>query len=60
MYDFMFEITGGDNEGEQFFVECDTMREAWEIADENFPTEPLRCWGKYSLEEGEMLGLDTY
>lgn len=60
MFDFLFEIIDGDNEGEQFFVECNTLREAWEIADENFPNDPLRCFGKYTIEEAEILGLDTY
>lgn len=62
MKDYLFEIIDEDSDccGEQFFVECKSLREAWEIADENFPDVALRCFGTYSIEEAEMIGLDTY
>lgn len=62
MYDYLFEIVSEDSDccGEEFFVECDTEAEAWQIAEANFPNEELRYWGKYSIEEAEMMGLDTY
>ena len=62
MYDFLFEVIGEDSNicGEQFFVECNTLASAREIAKENFPYEELSYCGKYSVEEAEILGLDTY
>lgn len=62
MHDYLFEIVGKDSDccGEEFFVECYNETEAWQIAEENFPNEELRCWGKYSIEEAEMMGFDTY
>ena len=62
MWDFMFEVVGEYSElcGEQFFVECDTKAEALEIAADNFPDEELHYCGRYSPEEAECLGLDTY
>ena len=62
MKDYLFEIIDEDSEccGEQFFVECKSLREAWEIADENFHDVALRCFGSYSVAEAEMYGLDTY
>ena len=62
MWDFMFEVVGEDSDicGEQFFVECDTKSEAWEIARANFEDEELQYCGRYSIEEAEWIGLDTY
>lgn len=62
MWDFMFEVVGEDSDlcGEQFFVECNTLVSAREIASDNFPDEELRYCGKYSIEEAEWIGLDTY
>ena len=62
MKDYLFEIVDEDSDacGEQFFVECKSLRRAWEIADENFPDVALRCLGHYSVEEAEIIGLDTY
>lgn len=58
MWDFLFI----DNEsGEQFFVECDTKGEAWEIIDENFgDTATIEYLGRYKPYEAEVLGYDTY
>ena len=62
MWDFMFEVVGEDSDlcGEQFFVECNTLASAREIAEENFPDEELSYCGRYSVEEAEWLRLDTY
>jgi len=62
MWDFMFEVVGEDSElcGEQFFVECNSKREAFMIAADNFPDEELQYCGRYSPEEAEWIGLDTY
>jgi hypothetical protein len=58
MWDFMFI----DNEsGEEFFVECDTLEEAWGILDENFgDVSTIEYEDRYTVEEAEWLGLDTY
>lgn len=62
-----FEVVteGGDFEGEEFLVEVNTTldkakAEATKIAQENFPDEKLRCHGRVSAMEAEMMGLDTY
>lgn len=62
MKDYLFEIIDENSDycGEQFFVECESLREAWETADVNFPDVALRCYGSYSIAEAEMMGLDTY
>ena len=62
MKDYLFKIIEEDSDlyGEQFFVECESLRKAWEIADENFPDVALRCFRAYSVEEAEILGYDTY
>ena len=55
MFDYLFL----DNEsGEYFFVEVETLDEAWEIARENF--EDPEYVDTYSTEEADMLGYDTY
>lgn len=58
MWDYLFI----DNEsGEQFFVECETEDEAWEIIDENFgDTATIELCGRYTVQEAEWIGLDTY
>ena len=58
MKDFLFI----DNEsGEQFFVECNTLKEAWGIIHETFEDEILIEYiDEYSVEEAEILGYDTY
>ena len=62
MYDFLFELTEySDNEGEEILVECDTLKEAWEILRENgFRKREVKYRYPMTVEEGEMLGLDTY
>lgn len=62
MNDYLFEVVGEESDlcGEQFFVECDTIKEAWDIAIDNFGDEELHYIGKYTPEEAEWLGYDTY
>ena len=63
IYDFLFEFTEySDNEGEQILVECGTVRDAWNILidDYKFSNKELHYIERMSVEEGEMLGLDTY
>ena len=58
MWDFLFI----DNEsGEQFFVECESKRAAWQIVWENFGEDAdVEYCGRYSVAEAEILGYDTY
>ena len=57
MWDILFE----DREtGEEFFVECKSAREAWQIAWENFGEGNVEFKGRYTVEEAEAWGLDTY
>lgn len=62
MWNFLFEITGEDSLlcGEEFFVQCDTHAEAEEMVDEIFPNENYIYHGRFTDEEAEMMGLDTY
>ena len=62
MWDFLFEVVDEDSDlcGEQFFVECNNLHIAWEVAIDNFGGVELDCIGKYTVEEAEILGLDTY
>ena len=62
MKDFMFEIVTEDSElcGEQFFVECNNLHTAWEIATDTFINEELDYLGTFSRDEAEEIGLDTY
>lgn len=57
MRDFLFI----DNEsGEEFFVECHTLDEAWAIVWENFGDADVECLGEYETWEADILGYDTY
>ena len=62
MYDFLFELTEySENEGEQILVECGTLNEAYHILGQNgFEPEEYNFLDRLSIEEGELLGLDTY
>ena len=62
MWNYLFEIVGEWSEicGEQFFVQCDTRTEADEILSQCFWGEKVKYLGKYTDEEAEMMGLDTY
>lgn len=58
LWDFLFE---DKKSGEQFFVECENMKECLEILSENdFEREDLNFCGVFSVEEAEILGYDTY
>lgn len=51
-----------DNEtGEEFFVECASKHEAWEIIWQNWgQNSDIDFCGVYSVEEADILGYDTY
>ena len=58
MWDFMFEII---ESGEQFFVEGNNLGEAKVILKiSGFTDDELKFCGRYTVEEAEMMGLDTY
>jgi len=58
MWDFMFVDT---ESGEEFFVECDNLFEAWKIVHDNFGSNAnVRYIRRYTVEQAEMMGLDTY
>ena len=48
--------------GEEFFVECETKKEAWRIAYDAFggSLADLDFIDVYSPEEADLLGYDTY
>ena len=61
--DYLFEITDEDSDycGEQFFVECKKGEDPWIVVQMNFcTTEGIELIGKYTPEEAEILGYDTY
>ena len=51
-----------DNEsGEQFFVECNTLTEAWLTVWENFGDDAdVEYLGEYTPAEADILGYDTF
>lgn len=58
MKDFLF--LNNEN-GELFFVECETLTEAWGIVWENFEEDiDIEYISEYSVEEADILGYDTY
>ena len=58
MKDFLF--LNNEN-GELFFVECETLTEAWGIVWENFEEAiDIEYISEYSVEEADILGYDTY
>ena len=63
IWDYCFELTEeSDNEGELIFCETDTLEHAWNILHFNhgFGYDELRYVDKYTPEEAEILGYDTY
>lgn len=65
MWNYLFEIVNEENEycGELFFIQCDNLAEAYRIAFDLFEVErphDLHFWGKYTDEEAEAMGCDTY
>ena len=58
MWDFLFVDI---DSGEDFFVECNNLFEAIKIVHENFGmSAKVRYINRFSVEEAEMMGLDTY
>ena len=58
MWDFMFM---NEETGDEFFVECKSAREAWQIVWREFGEDaPIEYCGRYTVEEAEMIGLDTF
>ena len=63
MFDFLFELTKfSENEGEQILCEAASLESAltvlcWQYG---FKRRELHFIERMSVEEGEMLGLDTY
>lgn len=62
MWDYVFVVTNEDLDscGEEFFVECNSRAEAYQIAWEVYGEDNVRCEGRISVEEAEEWGLDTY
>jgi len=62
MWNYLFEIISewSKNYGEQFFIQCDTREKADEILSQYFWGEKIKYLGKYTDEEAEMMGYDTY
>ena len=57
-WDFMYEVI---ETGEQFFVECSNLGEAKVILEmSGFTDDELEFCGRYTVEEAEAMGLDTY
>lgn len=61
-YWWMIYGEGSDLEGEEFFTALKTEdeQEHRKYAHSIFPGELLKCFGRISEEEAEMIGLDTY
>ena len=62
MYDFLFELTCGDHEGEFILCEAENLYAAYSclVFEHGFEYEELRFIEKMETWEGELLGLDTY
>lgn len=63
MKDFLFELTeDSENEGELILCEEESLDAAWRrlVVDNGFEYKELRFIEEMSVEEGEMLGYDTY
>lgn len=62
-YDFLFELTEySENEGELILCEEPTLEDAWNtlLFKYHFEPDELRFIERLTIEEGEMLGYDTY
>ena len=58
MWDYLF--INNEN-GEQFFVECRTLAEAWITVWENFGDDAdVEYIDRYTPAEAEIIGLDTF
>ena len=62
MWNYLFEIVSEYSElcGERVFVQCDTKEEAEEIMAQDFWGEKVAYLGKYTDDEAEMMGYDTF
>ena len=62
VWNFLVEITteGSDLEGEEFFVPAHDIYEADKIVAYYFEGENYCYGGRFTDEEAEMMGLDTY
>lgn len=62
MWNYLFEIVSeyGELGGERYFVQCDTKEQAEEIMAEHFWGEKGVYIGKYTDDEAEMMGYDTF
>jgi len=63
MWNYLFEIVSewSENCGEQFFIQCNTKEEADELL-ASCLVEGEHCdyLGRFTDEEAEMMGFDTY
>lgn len=58
MWDFLFEDI---ESGEWFFVECNNLEEAQVILEmSGFQPNEIKFYGKYTTDEADILGYDTY
>ena len=62
MWDFLFEFTEGEWEGEQVLCEAESKQAAFHtMYDEwDFDPDELKYMGRLPVSVGEQLGLDTY
>lgn len=62
MWNYLFEFADEWDErcGERFFVQCDTEEEADEILGQYFWGNRIHPLGKYTDDEAEEMGYDTY
>lgn len=62
MWNFLFAFNEySENEGENFFVECENLEKAWVILEmSGISSNEIEYIGRYSPEEAEILGYDTY
>lgn len=57
-WDFLYEVI---ETGEQFFVECSNLGEAEVILEmSGFSADEIVYQGRYTVEEAEAMGFDTY
>jgi hypothetical protein len=61
---YLFKVVGENSEiyGEEFLTELENASKEEHIAyaREWFPSEEIRCYGRVSEFEAEMMGIDTY
>lgn len=60
--DYLFEIVAGDGEGEEILCEAISKEDAINILVYNygFFEGDLKFLGEFTIEEGEIMGIDTY